>query len=200
MGENKHTQAKSYQEEYNQEISDAWHFLLELCIFAGYGSWESIELLINNYTAENEKWDSLVKQGKPFKSLLNIATSINFNENQRHSGILKFGSYPIVTVREAMDNPCIAGGRNTSPEILQTHAQLLWELTATLNLTLHTLKNKDWKQTEKEVNIRKFEINLIETFLRFAIYLDYAGFGEIGIATNFNLTTKKNLKRIKDGY
>lgn len=200
VSNNQPKEAMEFTKSYNLEVSDAWHFLLELLIYAGYTTWSDVDRLLSNYVRENEQWHGLYVDDNPFGSMFRIASAVNFKEGQRGTSTLKAGQYQVVNTSFALAKREFQGGRNIGYDDLDLHAQLLWKVTASMTTALNTLKNRAWTQEDRSVSVIDFERGIILTMLHWAIYLEYAGFTEISIGTCFRMTTDKNWKRIKDGY
>jgi hypothetical protein len=198
---NEKKEAMEYLAQFNKELADSHHFLMELLIYSGYGDWEAISGLISRFIGNKApKWRGLENEERPLKTILSIGNNINFSLGNRTTVVSKPELFSIVSMDEALKNPQYKAGRNISRDAIAVHSQLLWDVTSMVMLTVNHLKNRDWSSTEREVNMVKFEENLASTLIYLGVYLDYIGAAETSIVMNFRDTTRKNLKRIKDGY
>jgi hypothetical protein len=196
---NNRSEAIKSLRKYNLEIADANHFLLEFLIFAGYGSWQRVEDLVDLFVRKYEQFQGLVVDERPIKSLLAIGGAINYKQAMRGTSKPRPDLFTVADSQMAMEDRTLYGGRYIAEPAIEIHQQLLWRATCNFFLVLNTLKSKEWtaEQISDKIN---FEENLAMSLVHYFVYLDFAGHSEISLATCFYLETQKNLKRIREGY
>jgi len=189
-------QASLMLSEYNIEMADVWHFLLETLLYMGYE--DKLEALVVDSNPHKE-YSNLHSEDRPFKTFLNIAGAINYKERRGRYGDT-FGNFKVVSDEQALSDPRYMGARMISDSLIADHAKLLWSITYHWQILANQFKHRDWTTGEKNLNIIKVNEALFNALLSFAIYLEFAGFTEISIATCYNYKNDINLARIKSGY
>jgi hypothetical protein len=191
--------AQGALQEYNIEMADFWHFLLEILLYSDMGLARITNIVDGAFQTDWERYQGLYKTDNPFKSLLNLAAFIN-QEQKRKSIENKPDRFTVATDAEMVDNPLLCGGRRISERLLEQHTECLWDITYNLNKLCNYLKNRDWAQTDRVTNILGYNNQVLKVLLSVAIYMDFAGFGEIQIVNNYWYKHCLNLERIKDKY
>ncbi len=187
--------AKISVRDYNQEIADANHFLLEILIYVGIEV-DELDIMIANLFKENNT-ANLHKPEDPITSLLNATAFYNHNQGLIISNRNCFRVY---SNDETLRNPEFKGGNQLSEEVIEKSAAMLWMITYSLNMVGNLLKNKDWSQTDKITNTIEFKEGLLKTLLVIFQYLQYSGFTVQSIFTGYYLKNQINHERIKNGY
>lgn len=185
--------------DFNLEVGDANHFLIEFLIYAGYGSSEHLEELLKKFIREEPIFTGQYSEGKVFKSLLGFGNLINFKAGQRSCNRSRPDLYTIADENMAAKDKNLSGGRYISEPAVEIHQALLWKTVCSFHLTLNVLKSKEWSQ-EKTVDKLRFEEALTKALVHYFIYLDFAGFTEMSIVTSFREVSNKLWVRIKGGY
>lgn len=187
--------AKKAVENYNEEIADAMHFLLEIIIYSGITD-ITLDRACEDYL-EEANLSNLYIANNPLKMLFSLA---NFLNTQSEIYIPDQHQFTVFTKAEGINNMLIKGGSKISNEGIVKHSIFLWKITHQLNQCKNLLKNKDWNQQDKKVNEIQFYNRLIETVIMFFQYLDFAGLSELSIFHSYLNKNQINLKRIKEGY
>jgi hypothetical protein len=185
--------AREHLKLFNIEIADAWHFLLEFLVFAGYED-DELGLLIEDRFRNNAL---TYIEGQPFTSLMHTAGFVN---RQLQRGLYWGAPFRVVEDNDAYCNPHFMGARRISSDLMDDHEKLLWHNTHAWQKVKNQLKNRVWTQTERKVNISAFEDMLFEAITVWATYMDFCGFNQMSIVHNYYTKNQENLQRIKDGY
>lgn len=187
--------ARKYIREYNVEISDVVHFLLELLIYSGI-DYEDLDEMVQNYL-KNNGLINLYREGNLLGTLIGLGYFLNFSNDLYIKDTLKFH---IFSQHEAMENPEISGGRKISQGTVELHAKFFWGVTCHLKMAIHELKNKDWKQTDYKVNESAYYERLLWGVVELFQYFEVAGITELGLFQSYVAKNNINLERIKSGY
>lgn len=176
----------SHLQNFNEEISDAIHFFMELLIYSGFNyehmyKWVSSKLLPSN--------DIL-------SDLITIGTDMSYNE----ISLLK-SSYGLMVISDdELEDEFLRGGRKISSIYFNKASQMLWDITYKLQIARNTLKNKPWKQTEMMTDESLYEVYVSEAWFLLFKFLSYSGFTAESV---YNIYYKKNMVnrfRIKSKY
>jgi len=183
--------------DYNIEIADAFHFLLETMILAGFD--ERINTMVDNWVSANDTFAGLHSEDEPFGTLMKIAGSINFGSGRgKYSNGI--GTFQIVTERQAIIEKLYTGGRRVSRDELYNHGLLLWDVVHYFHRFTNKLNNREWHQEEKQLNTLAIEVAFVEAMLAFAIYLEFALFTQQGLHHIYMHKNQINLHRIQNKY
>lgn len=181
--------------EYNVEIGDTWHFLLDVILYAGFE--DRLLVMVQRWinTQENFKgmWDET-----PFGTLFKVGGIFNFQAKvgKYHSG---FDRKEVISDVESVHFPLLAGGRKVSNSEMQNHALLLWDVVLYFHKFTNQLKNREWHQSEKELDLIAVDNAFVEALLSFAIYMEFALFTQQSISHCYSHKNEINQERIKSG-
>lgn len=196
ISNNNPTEAKKCLAAYNEEVADAWHFLLEFLVYANYEE-DKLESMVLAYCRDNNILNLYVED-RPFRTMLNIGNLINYQAGKR--SIMNGTPFRVIDEVTAAEEYLLRGGRRISDDLLISHRELLWSVTHTFQQLKNTLKNRAWTETERGVNMQLFEEKLLMGMLHFATYLDFANFTESSIARSYIRKNTINRERQKNGY
>lgn len=196
---NKGDDAKDSVRNYNMEIADTWHFLLEILVFCGYEALQ-VDDLLRKFVVDNPRYGGLYEKNKPLKTLLKFANFDNQVEGITKICTRNTAVFSLASFDEGIKDPSLVGGRSVNLELIDTHAKLMWKIAYALSITGNELKNKEHNQTDRQVNMMRFESNLMMALKQVAIYMDFACFTEISIFNCYYYKNQENLKRIKEKY
>lgn len=191
MDNNQNGQAVQHLRDHNIEIADAWHFLLELIIFMGYDQslekcFQKMPSFLHSMIGDNH-----------LQTILSLGGYYNFQEGLTTKSS---GSFNIVQPGQLEPELMNLGNKRVSREILNTQSSMLWNLVCNLHLLANELKNREWTQSEKTVNLIRVEEILGESLVLWGRYLAYGEFTQIGIHAHYMEKNAENLKRINQGY
>ena len=176
----------SHLQNFNEEISDALHFFMELLIYSGFTN-DSVKKWVykDTYTGVDTLHD-LLEKGR-----YNCSSDITKLNGSFHS---------LVISDSDLKDEFLRGGRKLSMVYVDTAPKMLWDITYSLQIARNTLKNKPWKQTEMMTDEYLYETKISEAWLKFFKFLAYSGFSEESV---YNIYYKKNMVnrfRIRSKY
>lgn len=187
--------AKGYAEEFNMELADATHFLLEILIYSGLEENEISNLTRNKMDLMGIS--NLYEEGNPLGSLFRLA---NYTNVMAEIAIPKSQEFKVHDQQEVMNRPEFGGCKTISQKGLKTHSLFLWGITHTLFQAANQLKNKEWSQTEKKVNEVQYIEKLFYALTQIFQYWDFVGLTELGVFHAYFIKNRINHERIKNGY
>lgn len=189
-------EAQQLIDMYNEEIADAWHFLLELMVFSDLNE-HSLSQWVARFTYDNPRYDSLLNSHNLLGGFLKYADFKNQEDGktQIRRDRTMFIIYPDVIASEF---PGSMGGRKLSPKVMSDHAEFLWEITFRLTLAMNCLKARDWHTEEKRVvNQIKYNESLMEAFIAMIRFMAYTGKTELSIYNSYVNKNYINWERFK---
>jgi len=179
---------------FNEEVSDAIHFFLELLIYINI---EAVSVWGYNEKLMNELNLNLEADG--IANLLKVAEHHNRLEGRKH--IANQTGYHIGTPfslsAEGVDEFTRAG-RKVGPEQMADTKAMLWDITYNLQMVRNELKNKPWTQTGHPTNTEILQETAMQSFLHFMCWLSYMGHTPKSIFTIYYKKNQVNQQRIKD--
>lgn len=186
LGVEKRNLMVSHLQNFNEEISDALHFFMELLIYSGF-SLENVRGWVYKYTHTGvDILHDLIEKGR---------------DNSIHESRSLYSSfYTIVISDSELKDEFLRGGRNLSLVYKREASIMLWDITYSLQIARNTLKNKPWKQTEMMTDESLYEKKISEAWLKFFKFLAYSGFSAESV---YNIYYKKNMVnrfRIRSKY
>lgn len=189
--------AKDNIYNYNIEIADSMHFLLEILIYVGMEEEMIMEKLCNQLNEHG--YGNIIQEGDCLRTLIDTGVFLNnlagYNKKKINSQ-----AFRIFDQMETIHDPSIMGGAYINQEIILLHSTYLWQITHKINKAVNELKNKDWSQTEKLVNTTSFYEKLLDTLIVISQYLDIANINILGVFNSYYLKNQGNLERIKNKY
>lgn len=183
---------------FNDELGDAWCFMLELLLYSGIDHSE-VQQYINNFVRDNEGYN-LMTPDKPLNSLIwlcNYKNQIEGKLNIDHGDAFNIISLDEISQR---DKPEWMGARRLSEAVLDNITIFSWYTVYALKKATNLLKSKAWSRSEPGVNMMAYQERLMDAFIMFLRYMCYIGKGEVSIYNTYLQTYEKNKNRIKDGY
>lgn len=175
---------KPHLSNFNEEIADAMHFMLELLIFSGITEYD---LMDEATETENGDLDDFISK-IIHKSIFPPSDHAIMNNDR----VLRFDNEESISL--------LQGGRVWDQSVEIQMKVILWDITFKLQMARNTLKNKPWKQTgvlTDEVAYRKY---LIESFELLILFYVHQGVKPIQIFENYALKNQVNLFRQLSKY
>lgn len=161
---------------FNEELGDALHFMVELMIYSGIG-YETLgnleTLLVSNYV-----------------------TSIHNFINPEKTNTRELN----LTYVEENDYHLVRGGRFLSIPIRDQMAKLLWDIVYDLQLARNSLKNKPWKQSEMLTDENLYQKHTIWAFRKLMGFFDFVGMEAKDIYVVYYKKNMINQFRIRSKY
>lgn len=185
--------AKVHCRDFNIEISDTLHFILEVLIYSGcdeYMLFTVIESLLMDRNME-----SLMIRDDLLGTLFNIGAFLNRDLNPP-----KQSKFMVFKTQETIDQVNSAGLSRISKEVLGEQSKFLWEITKKLLLSMNQLKNKEWNQSERMVNVVKYFEHLVDTVIVINQYFSFVGLTPISLFNNFLHKDRIIHERINEKY
>lgn len=170
-------------QNFNEEISDAIHFWLELLIFSGYE------------ISHLAKWIDYDKDDSILERWLNIAS----NQVQKQLYGKRLPARWVIKDHQLKDE-FLRGGRALSNDRKDVMKQLLWDITFHLQIARNTLKNKPWKQTGMMTDVKQYEQSIAEATLALFEFFSFTGFTAESLYVIYYKKNKVNQFRIKSKY
>lgn len=182
-------EAQTYIDYYNEELADAWHFLLEMLIFSGVNE-HDIKGWIVKFIYENPRYNSLLSSDNLLGGLLKYGEFKNQEDGklQIKRDRTMFIIYPDNIASEV---PGSMGGKKLSHRVMEVHTEFFWEVTYRITLAMNCLKARDWHtEQNRVVNTIKYNEALMDAFLSMIRLMCYTGKTELSI---YNSYVNKNI-------
>lgn len=179
-------------QNFNEEISDALHFWLELMIYSGYE-----EETMRKWLAEEFNQRLLASSHQVYSGLRDWYSFSTFLTDQE-TQFAKFPSFTVIP-EEAAD-AFLMGGRNLSVEIDKWMKYFLWDITYHLQIARNTLKNKPWKQTEMLTDETAYEGHMKQGAIALFKFMYFVGLRPDHIYEIYYKKNMVNQFRIKSKY
>ena len=179
---------------FNEEISDTFHFLLEILIFSNIDE-NDLVAYFNKVTEGNIQ----VVKGKELEFLLDCSKLVNSKDpltsdentdNRRAKDVTYLLNY----------HKNQAGNLLGSTQRMLNSYVLLFRTMHAFQKAKNCLKNKPWKQTDVPTDTQKFQEFLLEGTLCYFRYLQFMRATPTGISQGYITKNKKNQQRIKSQY
>ena len=164
---------------FNEEIADAIHFMVELMVYSGYypkdilkddPSLEGEEVDIFKYIQANYEWD------------------------------MEAAYMPQIPITKDQDNIFIQGGRPISAIYLTMVVRNMWAVIYPLQLARNALKNKPWKQRQMLSDRKVYKSNTIRAFIALVCLCLSAGINEEAFYNIYLAKNKVNRFRQESRY
>jgi hypothetical protein len=198
---NKPIDAQKALRKYNEEIADCQHFLCNLLLFSGIED-EDLWDMIKEFVEEFERFKGLASDAlveKPFKFFMVMGEYLNYEHNSR-SIENKMDRFTVATEPEALEDPLLCGGRRISEKLLDTHAQLLWNVVNEFYKLVYLLRIKPWSMKKVQTQPSQYRRQLMLALISWGRYLDFIGMGEIALVNIFRHKTAILITRMEEGY
>lgn len=176
-------------QNFNEEISDAIHFWLELIIYSGYQVDYLITWLDHYYEDPSGPMHDQLKAWFELAGLM----------VDQELGMKRLPCRWVIKDHMLQDE-FLRGGRQLSTERKDFMKQYLWDITYHLQIARNTLKNKPWKQTGMMTDLKQYEEAMRETTLALFKFFYFAGFTPESIYVIYYKKNKVNQFRIKSKY
>jgi len=175
-------------QNFNEEISDAIHFWLELLIYSGY----EIDSLFcwQGEFADHPK--EIIDLLASWMEVAGLKTEIDL--------AMKRLPCRWVIKDHMLEDEFLRGGRQLSNDRRDVMKQYLWDITYYLQIARNTLKNKPWKQTEMMTDLNQYEKALCNATMALFKFFYFAGFTKESIYLIYYKKNKVNQFRIKSNY
>lgn len=166
-----------FLQNFNEEISDAIHFWLELMVFSGYEVPKMNQWLKEYSGNDYSKADTL-------KTYFSLGQALVDDD-------LKGLILPCRMVIEDADlqDEFLVGGRKLSNKHKDLMKVYLWDITYWLQMSRNTLKNKPWKQSQMLTDRNLYELAIREATV--ALF-KFCAFVELTPESFFLIYFKKN--------
>ena len=170
---------------FNEEIADAIHFLVETCIFTGI----TVPMIIS-YTKQSMLilHDKMPNTDDAFELAYKVRPSLVSGFSNRY------------TLPEAEDNILIQGGRYFHESMFDYTSVMMWEVTYHLQLARNALKNKPWKQSHMASDENTFNNKIIEALLGLIHLCREVGINEEAFYNIYYAKNQVNHFRITSKY
>lgn len=183
-------------QNYNEEMADALHFMVELLIYCNIMT-DDIANYYRQLLGELNLDEAFYFETDLLETILQYARYCNINRELYNNPEYRA---PLLISDKDLKDEFLRGGRKISTTIADEHRKQLWDITYSFNIARNMLKNKPWKQTEMMTDQTRFQHQLMEGVLHFFRYMDFIGMTSESI---FTIYFKKNLInqfRIKSKY
>lgn len=174
-------------QNFNEEISDAVHFWLELMVYSGYEQKTMKGWLNKEMGQEHDKDEGLLNWWKFGGYIVDQET--------------QFARFPCFTVLpENEADAFLMGGRKLSGDIDGWIKKYLWDITYHLQIARNTLKNKPWKQTQMLTDINMYEESMKRGAIALFKFMYFVGLEPDHIYEIYYKKNMVNQFRIKSKY
>lgn len=185
--------------QFNEELSDYFHFLVELFILCGLD-----EHGIDTYyqkLMEDANVKTLYMPNDLMKTALGYARYVNSVSGRI---LLVHKYYDIKPLVSGYMNPSsewiLVAGRRVSHELLAIYESLMWNITHYGYLALNKLKKKPWRDNGPTTDLQIFLEALMECWLYSFCLFDFAGHEPYSLYTTYKIKNKININRIDNKY
>lgn len=162
---------KSHVINFNEELADVLHFLLELMIYSDLEIKSELHVFVRIQDVNT----------KTVEQIMANDMSVPYYENQ----------YP---------DQLTSGGWAFSREISDIQKQLMWDVTYQLQLARNCLKSKPWKQTEMLVDEKRYKEHLMASWVNLFKLFSFWGMDCDDVYTIYYKKNQVNLFRINSKY
>ena len=176
-------------QNFNEEISDALHFWLELMIFSGYDVMTLMGWLHHFLD------DKAIIGHDQLKSWFTLGEALTLQDT-----VHKKTPCWWVIKDHMLKDEFLRGGRQLGNVRRDIMKQFLWDITYHLQIARNTLKNKPWKQTEMMTDLQQYENAQREATAALFKFLYFAGFTKESLYVIYYKKNKINQWRIKSKY
>jgi hypothetical protein len=176
-------------QNFNEEISDALHFWLELMIFSGYDM-STLTEWVGTYLVQGS-----VKGQDQLGAWFNLGEVLVL-EDTKHKKIPCWW----VIKDHMLEDEFLRGGRQLGSARRDFMKQFLWDITYHLQIARNTLKNKPWKQTQMTTDFKQYEEGHKKATAALFKFLSFAGFTKESLYVIYYKKNKVNQFRIKSKY
>lgn len=177
----KRNQTHYYITNFNEEMADALHFMVEACLSINIGI-EDLRKPIKQPTVNGVLYDLL-----------------HLNPQVRR-GVIQGVGTEILQTEDKEYSLFIQGGRRMYPDYLKDLAFYSWLVTYRLQIVRNTLKNKPWKQTEMVSDKNVLKMEMINAFCALMDLFRFCGMTAKSITDIYWRKNQINLFRIQSKY
>ena len=176
-------------QNFNEEISDAIHFWLELMIYSGYE--------VNSLSF----WLDLMPESQYLKGPDMLELYMKLGEQLVHQDVANKKIPCRWVIKDHMlDDEFLRGGRQLGMNRQDIMKQYLWDITYYLQIARNTLKNKPWKQTEMMTDFNQYEEQMMKATVALFKFFAFTGFTKESIFVIYFKKNKVNQFRISSKY
>lgn len=175
---------------FNHELSDTFHFFIELLLYANVTP-ESLAGYVDTMMEEIDVSGQLITGSCTLTNLFFITKQMRYNQNIKDNRI-----NPLFKDIEEI----YKGGKNMDQQSIVELPLLMWDITHNLNLAQNELKNKLWVQTETKTQVMEFQNHLLNSFMGFINLLSVLSHNAESIYLLYKEKNGINLKRIESKY
>jgi len=176
-------------QNFNEEISDALHFWLELMIYSDFENGRMDDWLEREFEIPLCKNSDLMKEWLKLGNLLHTLGTDS----------KKFPSYQVIRDKDLKDE-FLRGGRDLSNERCKLIKEYLWDIVYRLQIARNTLKNKPWKQTQMMTDKKLYEEAMMIVAVNLFRFLSFIGMTSKSIFEIYWKKNKVNQFRIRSKY
>lgn len=170
-------------QNFNEEVSDALHFWLELLIFSGFMS------------DKIKEWFGAVGKKGSLEYIFGLALS----ELEQELMGKRYPGRWVIKDHQLKDE-FLRGGRLLSIDRKDQMRMMLWDITYWFMIARNTLKNKPWKQTGMMTDLNQYELAIRQaTFAMFKFFV-FTGFTPQSLYIIYYKKNKVNQFRIHSKY
>jgi hypothetical protein len=182
---------------YNEELGDCLHFLIEMMMYSGF-AYEDLLIWIRKSRNDDPRL-SMLDELYPLRSFMLMADFLNHQDGYKFDPRDR-DTFVIIPEMEVEEQHWCAGGRRLSSKVMDNHAIFCWEITQRLNRVRNCCKSRNWTQTDKSVNLIQFNEAVMEAFISYFRLMVYTGKTERSIYGSYDVANEKNWRRIKEKY
>lgn len=184
-------------QNFNEELSDAFHFFLETLIYANFdetdieGYYESILGKLNLADVFWYGGQDILKTCMAFAKHHNAHTGRYIKDFRLE--------WKVISDADLKDE-FLRGGRAIGIPTHQELKILMWEITYWLTISRNYLKNKPWKQSQLSTDVKRFNQSIMEAWLCMFNLFDFVGHTPESVFEIYFKKNQVNLFRINSGY
>lgn len=182
--------------DFNEELADALHFMVEIFVLVGITP-HDINKFYDTYLEEMELRDSYYHMDDTMRTMTGYAKHMNIFEGYYR---MVSSMYTVLKIDPADEESEVMAGRVTSMDALIKQATELWMVVHALKLAINMLKKKAHREAGPETRLNLFADELIKAWVRLFKYYDMVGTTPISITENYTKKNEKNRQRLKNEY
>lgn len=177
------------------EISDVTHFMIELLLYANIDA-QAMFMYYEYLLKEGELLPSLYDKSNLTRTVFMFARYRNIKENYTVRDYNVKMITPLYEIKESYENVF----NRVHPKYMQDLQVMLWDFTHSLKKADNQLKNRAWRNAEKQTDIDKYQSQLMEAWIVFTQLLDFIGIeAEVVLYDIYKAKNIINLERQTNG-
>ena len=185
-GTNRAEEAMAYMIDFNEELADATHFLVDILLYTGI----TPKLLQEHFleVGFNPQSPPILEAFFDFLRFLNHQEGVEVDRRKSY----------MIPYHGSSDTDLIKGGRYHNPTSLIIHSDFLWFTTKAMCMAGNLMKNRRWTVSDKATDYKEVQRKVVESTFFFFRYLEFANIHERELYLIYCSKNDINHERIKN--